>query len=98
MRSIENQATDRFAAAAASASDHDDLAARRRDACERRNVRAVRHDEKDSAPGPFVDDRACAGDKRLSLIAQHDHIAECRGGFDWAQLQQRCRVHAAAPR
>ena len=70
--SIENQATDTFAAAAASRSDHDDLAARRRDARESPNVRTVRHDKKDSAPGPFVDDRARAGDQRLSLIAQHD--------------------------
>jgi hypothetical protein len=58
--SIKNQATDTFAAAAASASDHDDLAARRRDARESPNVRTVRHDKKDPAPGPFVDDRALA--------------------------------------
>jgi hypothetical protein len=96
--SIENQATDTFAAAAASRSDHDDLAARRRDARESPNVRTVRHDKKDSAPGPFVDDRARAGDQRLSLIAQHDHIAKCRLGFDRPQFQQRCCVHAAAPR
>src|SRR5438034_7105412 len=95
--SIENQATDTLAAAAASASDHDDLAAHRRDARESENVRAVRHDKKDSSPGPFVDDRPRAGSQGLSLIAQHDHIAKCRRGFDRSQLQQRCRVHAAAP-
>src|SRR6266436_2257501 len=96
--SVKNQATDTFAAAAASASDHDDLAARRRDARESKNVRAVRHDKEDSAPGPFVDDRPRAGGQGFSLIAQHDHIAKCRLGFDRSQLQQRCRVHAAAPR
>jgi hypothetical protein len=58
--SIKKQATDSFAAAAASLSDHDNLAARRGDARESLNVRTVRHDKKDSAPGPFVDHRACA--------------------------------------
>ena len=59
--SVQNQATDTFAAAAASASDHDDLAARRRDARESENVGAVRHHKKDAAPGPFLDDRARTG-------------------------------------
>jgi hypothetical protein len=36
---------------------------------------------------------ARAGDQGLSLIAQHDHIAKCRLGFDRSQLQQRCRRH-----
>src|SRR5947207_15115666 len=40
---------------------------------------------------------ARAGGQGLSLIAQHDHIAECRLGLHRSQLQQRCRVHAAAP-
>src|SRR5258705_6810713 len=94
--SVQNEATDRFAAA--SASDHDDLAARRRDARESENVRAVRHDKKDSAPGPFVDDRPRPGGQGGSLIAQHDPIAKCRLGFDRSELQQRCRVDAAARR
>src|SRR5882757_50869 len=94
---MKKQATDAFAAAA-SLSDHDDLAARRGDACEGRNVRTVSHDKKNSASGPLVDDRAGAGGKGLSLIAQHDHIAKCRLGGDRSELQQRCRVHAAAPR
>src|SRR5258705_13867427 len=76
--SIKHQATDSFAAAAASASDHDDLAARRRDARQSENVRAVRHDQKVSAAGPFVDDRAGAGGQGLSLIAQHDPVAKRR--------------------
>ena len=58
--SIKKQATDSFAAAAASLSDDDNLAARRGDARESLNVRTVRHDKKDSAPGPIVDHRACA--------------------------------------
>src|SRR5882757_8103611 len=94
---MKKQATDAFAAAA-SLSDHDDLAARRGDACEGRNVRTVSHDKENSASGPLVDDGAGAGGKGLSLITQHDHIAKCRLGCDRSELQQRCRVHAAAPR
>jgi hypothetical protein len=75
-----------------------DLAARRRNALERMNVRTVRHDKKDSAPGPLVDDRTRAGDQGLSSVSQHHHMAECRLGFDRSQLQQRGRVHAATPR
>ena len=42
--SIEGQPTDRFDVAAAPASDHDNLAARRRYPGESSNVRTVRHD------------------------------------------------------
>ena len=87
-----------FAAAAASAADHDDLAACRLDAGECLNVGAVRHDQKISAAGPFVDHRARTRRQGFALVAQHDHIAECRLGFDRSQLQQRCGVDAAAPR
>src|SRR5439155_26516327 len=69
-----------------------------RDAGERRNVGAVGDDKKNSATVPLLDDGACAGGKGLSLIAQHDHIAEGRLGRDRSELQQRCRVDAAAPR
>ena len=53
-------------AAAIAAADHDDLAARRLDAGECLNVGAVRHDEKDSAVGPLIDD-GCAPDVKASL-------------------------------
>jgi divalent metal cation (Fe/Co/Zn/Cd) transporter len=84
--------------ATASASHHDDLAARRQNARERLNVRTVCDDKKDSAPGPLVDDCTRAGDQGLSLVSQHHHIAECRLGFDRSQVQQRGRIHATTPR
>ena len=80
--SIEGQPTDRFDVAAARASDHDNLAARRRYPGESSNVRTVRHDKKDSAPCPFVDNGARAGYQGRCLLPQHDHIAECWLGLD----------------
>src|SRR5207342_1955634 len=91
------QAADRFGAAA-STTDHDDLAAGRRDARQCLNVRTVRRDEKVSTPAPFGDQRAGARGERLSLIAQHDHTAKGRFGFDRPEVQQRGGVDAAAPR
>ena len=61
------------------------------------DVGAVRHDEKGTAAAPLLDDRARACGKELSLLAQHDHIAEGSLGFHRSELQQCRRIDAAAP-